>query len=279
MGIADDISGPEGWHASLAALAWQVDLGATEAIGDLPVSRYDLPEAAKPLAVQAIAPSPVPVADRVYAAAPSGPIPENLETAIMAARHSAQSAATLADLQAALQAFGHCDLKRGARNLVFADGNPAARVMIITDAPDVTEDREGKSFVGQTGVLLDRMFAAIGLSRDAQDGASALYITPALPWRTPQDRDPTDADIAMLRPFLDRHITLASPDVIVLMGNTPLRALLDANGIMRMRGIWADVAGKPALPMAHPSQLLRTPIAKRDAWADLLALQARLRLG
>ncbi len=275
MGIADDISGPMGWHENLAALAWQVDLGATEAIGDAPVNRYTLAEMVKPVAIAAPEP-PIP-ADRVYAAPTPVPVSENLEAAIMAARHAAQAAGNLADLQAAMQDFTHCDLKRGARNLVFADGNPQARVMIITDAPDVAEDREGRPFVGQTGVLLDRMFAAIGLSRSAPDAAAAIYITPALPWRTPQDSDPTDADLAMMRPFLDRHIALVNPDVIVLMGNTPLRALLDTTGILRMRGVWAEVADKPAMPMVHPTYLLRSPAAKREAWADLLALQARLR--
>ena len=280
MGIVDDISGPEGWHASLAALAWQADLGATEAIGDVPVSRYDLPEVVKPAPIAAaaapVATAPM-VADRVYSANPTLPVSENLEAAIMAARSAAQIAATLADLQAAVQGYDHCDLKRGARNLVFADGNPQARVMIITDAPDVADDREGRPAAGQSGVLLDRMFAAIGLSRSNPDPQAALYITPALPWRTAQDSDPTDANLAMMRPFVDRHIELVNPDVIVLMGNTALRALLDSTGILRMRGVWRDVAGRPALPMVHPAHLLRTPAAKREAWADLLALQARLR--
>ena len=278
MGIAEDISGPDGWHENLAALAWQVDLGATEAIGNAPVNRYGLPEVVKPVAVALPIPAvSAPAADRLYAAPSPLPVSENLETAIMAARHAAQAAGSLADLQAAMQDFTHCDLKRGARNLVFADGNPQARVMIITDAPDVAEDREGRPFVGQTGVLLDRMFAAIGLTRSAPDAGSAIYIAPALPWRTPQDSDPTDAHLAMMRPFLDRHIALVNPDMIVLMGNTPLRALLDTTGILRMRGVWAEVADKPAMPMVHPTYLLRSPAAKREAWADLLALQARLR--
>ena len=282
MGIADDITTPEGWHLALAALAWQADLGATEAIGDVPVSRYDLPDIVKSAATAAAVAAPVQVVpatvpDRVYAPTPTGPVTENLEAAIMAARHAAQLALTLPDLQAALQAYQHCDLKRGARNLVFADGNPAARVMIITEAPDVAEDRDGRPFVGPSGDLLDRMFAAVGLSRGAPDPALALYIAPALPWRTPQDQAPLDGELAMLHPFLERHIALANPDVIVLMGNTPCRALLAMSGVARLRGVWREVAGKPALPMAHPGHLLRAPLAKREAWADLLALQARLR--
>ena len=255
-------------------------MGVDEAIGDAPVNRYDLPEAAKPGSAAAVPsiPAPAPGAtDRVYATPQNQPVSENLETAIMAARAAAATSETLADLRAAMQDFDHCDLKRGARNLVFAGGNPNARVMIITDAPDVTDDREGRPFTGQSGDLLDRMFAAIGLSRSDLDPAAAIYITPALPWRTPQDSEPADADLAMVRPFLDRHIQLVNPDVIVLMGNTPLRALLDSTGIVRLRGEWRDVANTPALPMVHPAHLLRNPTAKRDAWADLLALQARLR--
>ena len=290
MGIADDISGPDGWHAGLAALAWQADLGATEAISDTPLCRYDLPDQVKPapvggaaipvaLAPTALAPTALAaVADRTYEAAPSGPVSEDLEAAIMAARHVAQGATSLAGLRTAMQEYPHCDLKRGARNLVFSGGNPAARVMIITDAPDVVEDREGRPFCGPSGVLLDKMFAAIGLSRTATAAGGALYITTALPWRTPQDTDPSDADLAKIRPFVERHISLINPDVIVLMGNTPLRTLLATTGILRQRGVWAEVAGKPALPMVHPSHLLRNPAAKREAWADLLALQAHLRV-
>lgn len=267
MGIALDIA--EDWHASLAALAWQVDLGVTEVIGDAPLNRYDLPEAAKPLPRVAVTASAA-VAGSQQAAVPAANPADLAEAAAM-------GAASLADLRAALGAFDHCELKKGARNLVFGDGNPAARVMIISDAPSVEEDREGRSFVGPNGALLDKMFAAIGLSRGNPDPALAVYVTHALPWRTPQDRDPLPDEIAMMRPFLARHIVLVNPDVIVVMGNAPLQAVLDANGILRARGQWGQAFGKQVLPMAHPSYLLRTPAAKREAWADLLDLLAKLR--
>ena len=121
------------------------------------------------------------------------------------------------------------------------------------------------------------MFAAIGLSRTSPDPAKALYITNTVPWRPPGNREPTKPELAMLKPFLMRHIELAQPELIVVMGNVACDALLDQRGILRLRGKWAEVAGRPALPMLHPAYLLRNNEAKREAWADLLALKARLR--
>jgi DNA polymerase len=149
-------------------------------------------------------------------------------------------------------------------------------VLILGEAPGSDEDREGRPFVGRAGQLLDRMFAAIGLSRDAADPALALYITNVMPWRPPANRDPEPAEIAMMRPFVERHIALANPEVIVVMGNTPLSALTGTKGILRARGNWTVALGKPVLPMTHPAYLLRNPAAKREAWADLLSLKARL---
>jgi DNA polymerase len=123
------------------------------------------------------------------------------------------------------------------------------------------------------------MLAAIELSRVSPDTQSAVYITNVLPWRPPQNREPTPVELAMLTPFLERHIELADPDVLILMGNTPCAALLGKRGIMRMRGTWVEALGKPAMPMTHPAYLLRNPAAKREAWADLLEIRARLRGG
>ena len=168
------------------------------------------------------------------------------------------------------------DLKMGARNLVFFDGNPAARVMIIGEAPGRDEDMQGKPFVGRAGQLLDRMLAAIGMARHADDPARAVYITNVLPWRPPQNRDPTPEEIAMLLPFVQRHVELVDPELVVLMGNTSCQAGLGRRGITRLRGTWTQAYGRPALPMFHPAGLLRNPHNKRHAWADLLELQARL---
>nr|WP_040671952.1 uracil-DNA glycosylase [Rhodobacter sp. SW2] len=249
-------------QVALAALAWQVDLGATEAIGDAPVNRYEMPDAVAVAKVQSAPVVAAPYADPVAVA-----------------RAAAAGAGTLAELRAAMEAFDLCDLKRGARNTVFADGNPNARVMLIGEAPGRDEDAEGRPFVGRAGQLLDRMLAAIGLSRQSPDPAAAVYITNVLPWRPPQNRDPAPDEIAMMQPFLARHVELAAPELIVLMGNISCQAVLGQRGITRLRGQWTEAFGHPALPMLHPAYLLRTPAAKRDSWADLLALKARLRTG
>jgi DNA polymerase len=150
-------------------------------------------------------------------------------------------------------------------------------VLILGEAPGRDEDLQGKPFVGAAGQLLDRMFAAIGLSRSSDDPASALYITNVMPWRPPANRDPTPEEIAMMRPFVERHIALAKPQVVVVMGNTPCAALLGTKGILRLRGQWTEALGLPVMPMTHPAYLLRNPAAKREAWADLLDIQAKLR--
>jgi len=192
------------------------------------------------------------------------------------ARGGASGAATLEALAAAQEAFAHCELKRGARNFVFADGNPLARVMVIGEGPGAEEDRQGKPFVGRSGQLLDRMFAAIGLSRGAPDAEAALYITNVVPWRPPQNRDPEAEELAMMRPFVERHIELAAPELIVLMGNPACASLLGRRGITRLRGKWHGFMDVPVMPMFHPSFLLRRPENKRAAWADLLTVKARL---
>jgi uracil-DNA glycosylase len=284
MGIASNISADavtreaiaSDWHAALAALAWQVDLGLTDISAEAPLNRYALPE---PIKAPAPASAPQPnrtVAPPATAAAAEADAP-NPEVARHAAQEAAARATNLAELRAALAGFEHCELKKGARNLVFSDGNPSARVLILGEAPGVEEDRLGRPFVGRAGQLLDLMFAAIGLARHSSDAATALYITNVMPWRPPQNRDPEPQEIAMMRPFVERHIALVNPDVVVLVGNTPLQAVLNTKGILKLRGHWTEALGKPVLPMTHPAYLLRNPAAKREAWADLLSLQAKLR--
>jgi len=271
MGIAEDILGPGGWQAALEALSWQVDLGVTEVVGDSPLDAFALPQEAPAMAPKsAPAPRPARVATEPVAPLPAGPDP------VEAARAVARGAPDLESLREAIAGYDLCELKRGARNTVFADGRAGARVLILGEAPGRDEDLEGRPFVGRAGQLLDRMFAAIGLSRNSPDLEHALYITNVLPWRPPQNRDPTPEEIAMMRPFVERHIELAAPEVVVVMGNTPLAALLNQRGITRARGQWSRALDLPVLPMFHPAYLLRNPHAKREAWADLLALEDRL---
>ncbi|MFK7938123.1 MAG: uracil-DNA glycosylase family protein [Roseovarius sp.] len=244
-----------------ALLEFQIELGATDAIQDTPVDRYALADKPKPKAV---------------AAAPTPPVKAPEVDTVAAARGMANAAQDLPQLEAAMARFEHCELKRGARNLVFSDGNPAARVMIIGEAPGRDEDQQGKPFVGRAGQLLDKMLDAIDMGRAHATHAQSVYITNVLPWRPPQNRDPKPEEIAMLLPFVQRHVALVNPDVIVLMGNISCQAGLGKRGITRLRGQWTEAYGTPCLPMFHPAYLLRTPAAKREAWADLLELQARL---
>lgn len=254
------------WHSAKALLEWQIEMGVDEAIGDAPIDRYALPDTASPAkpARQAVAGRP----DMPMVA----PAAAEAEDPVEVARKAAAAAGTLEQLRAAMADFDLCDLKKGARNLVFSDGVPGAPVMIIGEAPGRDEDREGRPFVGRAGQLLDRMLAAVDLSR-----ADTVYITNVLPWRPPQNRDPRPEEIAMMKPFLERHVALADPQVIVLMGNISCQAVLGKRGITRLRGKWDQAMGKPVLPMFHPAYLLRQPAAKREAWADLLDLKAKLR--
>jgi DNA polymerase len=251
-----------------AALALQLAWGADEALEETVQDR--LAEAPPRLTE--------PPARAVPAVA-APPVATPATGAVARAEAAAEAADSLAALRAALAAFDGCALRDTATNLVFADGDPSAPVMLIGEGPGAEEDREGLPFVGPSGRLLDRMLASIGLSRKAGD----VYITNVLPWRPPGNRNPTDAEVAVCLPFLKRHIALARPKLIVLLGGVPARGLLGAReGITRLRGRWRELDGPgldapiPTLPTLHPAYLLRNPGAKRDAWNDLLALRRRL---
>lgn len=267
-----ETQGPEiSYDAALAALEWMVELGVSEAVAETPLDCYALPE--RMPVPEVAAPAPVAVAAEAPALFRA---PEAAQDPVAVARVTAAGAGTLEALREAITAYDLCDLKKGAKSTVFADGNPKARVMIIGEAPGRDEDIQGKPFVGRAGQLLDRMFAAVNLSRSAPDPDAAFYITNVLPWRPPGNRDPEPAEIAQMLPFLARHVALVDPDVIVLMGNAACAAAMGQRGILRLRGHWAEAFGRPALPMTHPAYLLRQPHAKREAWADLLSLRARL---
>lgn len=269
MGIDIDMNTPEGWHAALAALAWQVDLGVTEVIGDAPLNAYVLPDKTKTVtAAPSVVTMPV-LSTQARAEAETG-------QGVAAAKAAAASSGSLDALRDALAVFDHCELKRGARNLVFSDGLPKARVLVLGEAPGREEDIEGRPFVGEAGVLLDRMFAAIGLSRESADRDKGLYLMPVMPWRPPGEREPTADELAMMRPFVERHIELSAPDIIVAMGNAPCAMLLGAKAVLRLRGNWGEALGRPVMPMVTPTHLMRNAAHKREAWADLLAIKSRL---
>jgi uracil-DNA glycosylase len=197
------------------------------------------------------------------------------ETTLSCARHQAETARTLEDLQELLRHFDGCGLKATARQLVFADGNPGSRVMLIGEAPGADEDRIGRPFVGRAGQLLDRMLVAIGLDRND------VYMANVVPWRPPGNRTPTMQEIALCRPFLERQIALAAPDIIVTLGGPAAQTLAGTKeGILKARGQWFSLAlperTLPILVTLHPAYLLRQPLQKRLAWRDFLTLRKRL---
>ncbi|KND19951.1 DNA polymerase [Pannonibacter phragmitetus] len=197
------------------------------------------------------------------------------EQAVKSAREAAKSAATLEDLKACLAAFNGCNLRLTAKSLVFADGNPSARVMLVGEAPGRDEDLSGVPFIGRSGQLLDRMLAAIGLDR------SSVYIANVVPWRPPGNRTPTPQETEICRPFIARQIELANPDFLVFLGAASAKALTgNTDGIRRMRGRWMDydAGGRKirAIATYHPAYLLRSPLEKRLAWRDFLALRQAL---
>ena len=259
---------------ALAALTFQVESGADEAIEKEPVNRYRAARAPEPPAAAV-----EPVAPRTPAPAPpppdSHPALQATGQATDSARSGAAECASLEELREMVVAFDGCALRQTATNTVFADGNPEARVMIVGEAPGREEDLRGLPFVGESGRLMDRMLAAIGLDRDK------VYISNILPWRPPGNRKPTTQEITICLPFIERHIELSKAEILVLAGGTAASTLLQRpEGITRLRGRWYKYqAGKrelSALPAFHPAYLLRQPGLKREAWADFLKLKERL---
>jgi len=258
-----------------ALLAFYVEAGASEALCDAPVDRYALDETAAPAAgatpaERQAAPKPAPLRPPAPAA-----LPLDDARAAESAREIASACKTLDELRIALDTFEGCPLRYTAKNLVFADGNPQARLMLVGEAPGRDEDLQGLPFVGRAGQLLDRMLAAIGLDR------SSVYIVNTLPWRPPGNRTPTPAEHAVCMPFVERHIELVAPEVLLLLGGVSAKQLLRTDtGITRLRGKWStyNAGGRdiPALPTLHPAYLLRQPAQKRLAWRDLQSLKARL---
>lgn len=271
--------------AALAALSWQVAMGAEEAIADMPVDRYAASAEAKAKPAEA---HPALLRERMRAAPPPAPAATagpgtgkakviGAEEAVADARQLASACTTLDELRAALEKFEGCPLKKTATNLVFGDGNPDSKIMFVGEAPGADEDRQGLPFVGVSGQMLDRMLSFIDLDR------SRFYITNMLYWRPPGNRTPTDAEVATCLPFLERHIQLIDPKVLVLVGNRSAKSLLQTTqGITKLRGKWDMVSigtidpPIPALPTLHPAYLLRNSAQKRFAWRDALILRERL---
>jgi uracil-DNA glycosylase family 4 len=268
-----------------AWLDWYRFMGVDEVIGEYPIDRTRAaqiptgrrgdvaasghPRPTAPSAGGATLP-PVP------RAAAQRPVLQSAGSVVASAREIAAACHDLAALEAAVGAFDGCTLRETALNLCFADGSPDAKVMLIGEAPGAEEDRLGRPFVGQSGKLLDKMLATIGLER------RAVYITNVIYWRPPGNRSPTQAEIAACQPFLERQVELLKPTVIVFLGGIAARGLLGVKeGVTKLRGrrfvyTAADGTRIPAMVTFHPAFLLRQPGQKRFAWRDLLALRQRL---
>jgi DNA polymerase len=277
-------------------LAFYLDAGADALLGEAPVDRMADEPAAEPLPERKRPPAAASVAGEDAARAgqsreyfqtrsphsdppasgqgKTAPLPPP-DVAATAARDAASNAATLDELRALLEGFTGCGLRATATQVVFADGNPAARVMFVGEAPGYEEDMSGTPFVGRSGKLLDRMMAAIGLDR------TSAYIANVVPWRPPGNRTPTPQETAICLPFVRRQIELANPDVLVCLGGPSMQTLLGTrDGITRMRGRWFpyDTGTREirAIATFHPAFLLRSPLQKRLAWRDFMAIKKAL---
>lgn len=255
------------------ALEWYSAMGVDLALGDEPIDRF----AAAPTLQQKRVPAATQTtrSGEVAATAVSQnhmqPETHNVEEA----QAIAAAATSLEALRASMDAFDGCPLKHRATNLVFADGNPHADLMLIGEAPGREEDIQGMPLVGRSGELLDRILAAIGFTREQ------VIVANTLPWRPPGNRNATPAEIAVCKPFLIRQVELVAPKVIVTMGGAASKVLLDTDaGILRLRGKWRDIhVGEhscAAMATLHPAYLLRQPAQKSLVWQDMLSLKAKL---
>ncbi|MDQ0133346.1 DNA polymerase [Neorhizobium galegae] len=287
-----DLDAPE-----LAALLhFYADAGVDWLVEDEPVDRFAQFAAQKAAQAEARAPAsarqqtanneqaPAPrtaapnrTATTARASAPppaSAPVSVPDEQAVASARFAAESTRSLDELKTALEAFNGCNLKNGARNTVFASGSAASGIMVIGPMPNADDDRDGIPFSGRQGQLLDRMLGAIGLSRDG------VLLTNVIPWRPPGNRMPSQAEMDICRPFLERQVALAEPKLLLLLGNFPARFFFGGNGtIHSMRGEWRDLSfggiAVSAIATLHPQELLAAPANKALAWQDLLMFKMR----
>lgn len=289
-------------HAVLALLRMYESAGCDESIGENPVDRTSLPAAprraenpvakaaaspAGPAAAPVAAPARKPTGQVVATpgSAPGGMNPARgpapvahvaASAAEAAAREAAAACQTVEQLARAVAAFDGCALKRTATNTVFARGNPAAPLMLIGEAPGKDEDEQGQPFVGESGHLLDLMLGAIGCGEDR------FYISNVIFWRPPGNRDPSPEELQICRPFVERHIALVQPKILLLVGRYAAQTMLNTSlGILRLRGKWTEYPAAdgpiPVLPVLHPAYLLRQPAMKREAWRDMLSLAEKLR--
>ena len=265
---------------ALVLLEWYRAIGVDEAIAAAPQDWF--------ARVPIVSANPAPLSDpsppdikRKPLERAKAPLPQaqpqtalDVSTDVMAARELARSAANLDELRALLTNFEGCGLKKTASRLCLSRGSKHARLMLIGEAPGRDEDIQGEPFVGRAGQLLDRMLAAIGLTE------ADVYITNLVFWRPPGNRTPTPEEVQICQPFVERQIELLGPKLLVFLGNAAAKQLTGATeGILKLRGKWLTYPlgeGIRAMATLHPAYLLRTPIAKRLAWRDLIAIRDAL---
>ena len=287
----------------IEALQWHIDHGADEMLLDEPVDRTALPELSKTLsAVPEVSENKPQTSMAAKPLVQSQIMPTGFEDnadqgdmmgtaeAVAQAQKIAAGCMTLDELKRAIEDFDGLSIRKTATNMVFCDGNSKASVMLIGEAPEAEEDIQGKPFVGASGQLLDRILACIDLSRNAEEVSKTVYISNILNWRPPGNRTPSASEIAISLPFIERHIALVQPKMIILCGGVPAKALLrSSESISRLRGKFhdyqlpealqngsADLPPIPAMVTYHPAYLLRTPAQKKAVWADMLMFQEKL---
>ena len=260
-------------------IKWLYDMGVGDWVGEDEVNLYQ-----KPHATPSSLPSNTKATSERTASTSTTGTPATktnavgisaLSAKIAQAEHIANDCDSLKQLERAFGDFDGCELKKTARQLVFADGNPQSKIMLIGEAPGQQEDIQGLPFVGQAGNLLDKILGAIGLTRQN------VYITNLVGWRPPGNRNPSLEERALCRPFLNKHIDLIKPDMIVILGAIAAKELLETTqGITHLRGRWFDLSilGRlyPALPIYHPAYLLRQPEQKKLVWRDMLILRKHI---
>lgn len=263
----------------ISALQWYIDHGVTDCVDGTPSNRFEMPQDVNlPKTVTA------PIQKNTQK-------PANIflgkSDAYDEAVKLAKNASSLDELAQVISEFDGIALKKTASNMVFCDGNPKADIMIVGEAPGADEDRLGKPFVGVSGQLLDRILKCIDLDRTEENPEKSVYISNILNWRPPGNRTPSPAEIEVSLPFIERHIQLAEPKILVFCGGVAAKSLLDSHlSISRLRRKWHDYVPQtkdigsaakaiPALATYHPSYLLRTPVQKKMVWEDVLNLQKR----
>jgi len=261
---------------NIEILKWQIEMGVDEIIGEKPVNRFleEDPKVAKPTLNVSPSHDIKPPDPKSVEKPPQENI--NSQDAVTEATKLVADVNNLEDLRKAILEFPHCSFRNTSNNLVFSDGNPEAWLMILGEAPGYEEDMKGKPFVGKSGRLLDKIFSETGISRSNSKPHDSFYITNTINWRPPGNRNPIKNEIEMFRPFVIKHIELINPKILVLSGNIACTAILNQQGITKLRGKWLNIDNLHIMPIVHPAFLLRNPTFKKNTWQDVLAIKKKL---